>query len=157
ERAFCDTEIQEPSKVVGQMTGAPSRLSRQLAGDLDNILLMAMRNEPERRYQSVEQFSEDIRRHLEGLPALARKATFGYRPGSLIRRHKAGVAILALLIVLAAAVTVQAVRVVRERDRANQEAAAAQAVTQSLVAMFEVADPGKAMGNVITARDLLDQ
>src|SRR5215813_6200496 len=54
-------------------------------------------------------------------------------------------------------VTVQAVRIARERDRANQEAATARAVTQSLVAMFEVADPGQARGNVITARELLDQ
>src|SRR5262245_30717155 len=66
ERAICDTGAEEPSKVVGRMTGARNRLSRRLAGDLDNIVLMAMRIEPERRYQSVEQFSEDIRRHLAG-------------------------------------------------------------------------------------------
>ena len=157
ERAICDTEIEEPSKVVGQMTGAPTKLARQLAGDLDNITMMAMRKEPERRYQSVEQFSEDIRRHLAGMPVVARKDTFGYRAGKLVRRHKAGVAILALLIILAVAMTIQAARIARERDRANQEAATAQAVTQSLVAMFEFADPGKSRGNVITARELLDQ
>src|SRR5215475_6068257 len=133
ERAFCDTEIEEPSKVVGRRTDAPTRLARQLAGDLDNIVLMAMRKEPERRYQSVEQFSEDV------------------------RRHKAGVAILGLLLILGVAMSVQAARIGRERDRANQEAATAQAVTQSLVAMFEVADPDKARGNVITARELLDR
>ncbi len=157
ERAICDTEIEEPSKVVGRMTGAATRLSRQLAGDLDNIALMAMRKEPERRYPSVEQFSEDIRRYLAGLPVVARKDTFGYRAGKFVRRHKAGVAILALLIVLVVAMAVQSVRIARERDRANQEAATAQAVTKSLVAMFEFADPGKARGNVITARELLDQ
>ncbi|MGH9854401.1 MAG: serine/threonine protein kinase, partial [Blastocatellia bacterium] len=157
ERAICDTEIEEPSKVVSRMGDAPTRLARQLAGDLDNILLMAMRKEPERRYQSVEQFSEDLRRHLGRMPVVARKDTFGYRAGKLIRRHKAGVAILALLAILAVAMTVQAVRIGRERDRANQEAATAQAVTQSLVAMFEAADPSKARGSVITARELLDQ
>src|SRR5262249_1798431 len=68
-----------------------------------------------------------------------------------------GVTILALLMILAVAMTVQAARVARERDRANQEAATAKAVTQSLVAMFEIADPGKARGNVITARELLDE
>ncbi|HKQ80032.1 MAG TPA: serine/threonine-protein kinase [Blastocatellia bacterium] len=157
ERVICDTEVEEPSKVVGRMTDAPARLSRQLAGDLDNIALMAMRKEPERRYQSVEQFSEDIRRHLAGMPVVARKDTFVYRVGKFARRHKAGVAILALIAILAVAMTVQAARIAKERDRANQEAAAAQAVTQSLVAMFEVADPAKARGNVITARELLDQ
>jgi serine/threonine-protein kinase len=157
ERAFCDTEIEEPSKVVGRRTDAPTRLARQLAGDLDNIVLMAMRNEPERRYQSVEQFSEDIRRYLAGLPVVARKDTLGYRAGKFVRRHKAGVVVLALLLILAVVMMVQAVRIARERDRTNQEAATAEAVTQSLVAMFEVADSGKARGNVITARELLDQ
>ncbi|HEU0178664.1 MAG TPA: serine/threonine-protein kinase [Blastocatellia bacterium] len=157
ERAICDTEIDEPSKVVGQMTGAPTRLARALEGDLDNITLMAMRKEPERRYQSVEQFSEDIRRYLAGMPVAARKDTFGYRAGKFVRRHKAGVAILALVAILAVAMAVQAARIARERDRANQAVATAQAVEQSLVAMFEVADPGKARGNVITARELLDQ
>src|SRR5262249_51738616 len=132
-------------------------LARSLAGDLDNIVLMAMRKEPERRYQSVEQFSEDIRRYLTGLPVVARKDTFGYRAGKFVRRHKAGVIVVSLLVILAVAMAVQAVHVARERDRANQEAATAQAVTQSLVAIFEVADPGKARGNVITARELLDR
>jgi serine/threonine-protein kinase len=157
ERAICVTSIEEPSKVVGRMTDAPTRLSRQLSGDLDNIMLMAMRKEPERRYQSVEQFSEDIRRYLAGMPVVARKDTLGYRTGKFVRRHKAGMAILALLVILAVAIAVQSMQIARERDRANQEAAAAQAVTQSLVAMFEVADPGKARGNIITARELLDQ
>src|SRR5262249_4184292 len=157
ERAFCDTGIEEPSKVVGRMSGAPTRLARQLAGDLDNVVLMAMRKKPERRYQSGRQFSEVLRRYLAGLPVVARKDTFGYRTGKFVRRHKAGVTILALLLILAVAMAVQAVRIVRERDRANQEAATAQAVTESLVAMFEVADPSKARGNIITARELLDQ
>jgi serine/threonine-protein kinase len=157
ERAICETQIEEPSKVVDQMTGAPTKLSRQLAGDLDNILLMAMRKEPARRYQSVEQFSEDIRRYLAGMPVVARKDTFGYRAGKFIRRHKAGVTILALLLIMVIVMTVQAARIAQERDRANQEAATAQAVTQSLMAMFEFADPGKSRGDVITARELLDE
>jgi len=157
ERALWDTEIEEPSKTVNRMTGAPARLARQLAGDPDNIVMMAMRKEPERRYQSVEQFSEDIRRYLEGLPVVARKDTFGYRAEKFVRRHKAGVAIVALLAILAVVMTVQTALIARERDRANQEAATAQAVTQSLVAMFEVADPSQARGNVITAKELLDQ
>ena len=88
---------------------------------------------------------------------MARKDTFGYRAGKFVRRHKAGVAILALAGDPGRGDGRSAARIARERDRANQEAATAQAVTQSLVAMFEFADPGKSRGNVITARELLDQ
>ncbi len=120
ERAICNTEAPPPSDAARQQTGAPPKLAKQLTGDLDNIVLMALRKEPERRYQSVEQFSEDIRRYLNGLPVLARKDTFSYRAGKFARRHKAGVAMLALLIGFAVALSVLAVRLARERDRAER-------------------------------------
>ncbi|MGH9841172.1 MAG: tetratricopeptide repeat protein [Blastocatellia bacterium] len=157
ERAICDTEAPRPSEAAREQTDTPAKLARQLAGDPDNIVLMAMRKEPARRYQSVEQFSEDIRRYLTGLPVVARKDTFHYRAGKFARRHKAGVTILALLAVFTVALAALAVRLARERDRANQAAATAQAVEQSLVAVFEFADPGRSRGNAITARELLDQ
>ena len=119
ERAICDTEAPPPSEAARQQTGAP-KLARQLAGDLDNIVLMALRKEPERRYQSVEQFSEDIRRYLTGLPVVARKDTFSYRAGKFARRHKAGVTMLALLAAFAVALAVLAARLARERDRAER-------------------------------------
>jgi serine/threonine protein kinase/tetratricopeptide (TPR) repeat protein len=152
-----ETEIEAPSQVVARELQGAGKLARRLAGDLDNIVMMAMRKEPERRYQSVEQFSEDIRRYLAGLPVAARKDTFGYRMSKFARRNKAGVVILALLVVLAVVLAIQTARIAQERDRANQEAAAARAMTESLAAMFEFADPGKARGNTITARELLDQ
>ncbi len=71
------------------------RVHKLLKGDLDNILMMAMRKEPHLRYASVEHFAEDLRRHLEGEPVLARTPTFGYRAGKWARRNKA--AALALL------------------------------------------------------------
>ncbi len=157
ERTICETEAQRPSEAARQQPDAPARLARQLAGDLDNIVLMALRKEPERRYQSVEQFSEDLRRHLTGLPVLARKDTFIYRAGKFARRHKAGVAILTLLVIFAVALAALAVRLARERDRASQSAATAEAVTQSLVSVFEFVDPGSTHGDAITAKDLLDQ
>jgi tetratricopeptide (TPR) repeat protein len=70
----------------------------QLRGDLDNIVLMALRKEPERRYQSVEQFFEDIRRHLEARPVRARKDTFGYRAAKFMRRNKTATAAAALVL-----------------------------------------------------------
>ncbi len=157
ERAICDTEAPRPSEAARGQTAAPAKLARQLAGDLDNIVLMALRKEPARRYPSVEQFSEDLRRYLVGLPVVARKDTFSYRAGKFARRHKAGVAMLALLAAFAVALAVLALRIARERDRANQAAATAEAVTQSLMSVFEFADPGKSRGDAITAKELLDQ
>src|SRR5262245_14606819 len=101
-RAICQDEPERPSAAITRqvnqppvrwiglttvifesvrhtMVSQPEKLRRRLAGDLDNIVLMALRKEPGRRYSSVEQFSDDIRRHLEGLPVIARKATFSYR------------------------------------------------------------------------------
>lgn len=69
----------------------PPRLRRALEGDIDNIVLMALRKEPQRRYASVEQFAEDIRRHLEGHTVIARADTPGYRAAKFVRRHRAAV------------------------------------------------------------------
>ncbi len=77
--------------------GDTGKLRRRLRGDLDNIVLMAIRKEPGRRYASVELFSEDIRRHLDGLPVIAHRDTPGYRVGKFVRRHRTGVAAGALL------------------------------------------------------------
>ena len=99
-------------------------LQKRLSGDLDNIVLMALRKEPHRRYTSVEQFSEDIRRHLEGLPVVARKLTRTYRTRKFVERHKAGV-IAAAITILAligglVGTTWQAQIAEKERSRAEQ-------------------------------------
>ncbi|MBI3649595.1 MAG: protein kinase [Acidobacteria bacterium] len=95
-----DTFAPPTSEALSELRQAqPETLRRQLAGDLDNIILKALQKEPQRRYASVEQFSEDLRRHLEGLPVIARQDTFVYRSSKFIRRHKTSVA-AALLIFL---------------------------------------------------------
>ncbi len=81
----------------------PYRLRRSLAGDLDNIVLMAMRKEPERRYASAEQLSEDIRRHMEGRPVAARGDTLVYRALKFFERRRAPVITAALVSTLFAA------------------------------------------------------
>ncbi|MEO6872651.1 MAG: serine/threonine-protein kinase [Chthoniobacterales bacterium] len=89
----------EIARVITEREAArPSSLRPELAGDLDNILLMALRKEPERRYSSVGQFSEDLRRHLAGLPVLAHKDTAAYRTKKFVRRHRGAVAAMALVI-----------------------------------------------------------
>jgi non-specific serine/threonine protein kinase/serine/threonine-protein kinase len=82
--------------------GGSDKLRRRLRGDLDTILLTALRKEPDRRYSSVEQLAADLRRHLEGLPVRARPDTFGYRAGKFVRRNRvpvaAGVAVALALV-----------------------------------------------------------
>ncbi|MEY2512179.1 MAG: eukaryotic-like serine/threonine-protein kinase [Verrucomicrobiota bacterium] len=93
-KAICEQEPERPSTAVARSDGnskLETRSSRILKGDLDNIVLKALRKEPERRYRSVDQFSGDIRRHLEGLPVQARQDTAVYRASKFVRRHKVGV------------------------------------------------------------------
>ena len=77
--------------------GSVARLTRRLSGDLDDIVLKALRKEPERRYASVEQLSADIERHLHGFPVSARQGTWTYRAEKFVRRHKAGMAAAAIV------------------------------------------------------------
>jgi serine/threonine protein kinase len=111
-------------------TTARARLKRKLAGDLDTIILKALRKEPLKRYASVEQFSEDVRRYLEGRPVIARSDTFGYRTGKFVRRNLAWVAVAAVLFVALAVNTVIATRYARQagqqRALAEEQLRAAQ-------------------------------
>ena len=97
----------------------PQKLRRQLAGDLDNIVQMALRKQPERRYVSVEQFSEDIRRHLEGLPIRARRETFGYRAQKFISRNRIAVTagvFIAVTLVAGSLATLHEARIARAQE-----------------------------------------
>jgi len=96
-RVVCESQIRPPSALG----------NRRLRGDLDVIVLKAMQKEPERRYRSVVEFSEDIRRHLEGLPIAARPDTLVYRATKFVRRHWVGVvAAFALVATLSAGIAV---------------------------------------------------
>jgi non-specific serine/threonine protein kinase/serine/threonine-protein kinase len=86
-----------PDAVSAARAARPDRLERQLVGDLDNILLMALRKEPERRYNSVEQFAGDLRRHLASQPVTARPDTLRYRTSKFIQRHRTGVVAVAVV------------------------------------------------------------
>lgn len=104
ERSILEARPERPSTRVRQAAaagdargpagaeGSPEKLSRRLVGDLDNIALKALRKEPARRYGSAEQLAEDLRRHLDGLPVLARPDTLRYRLGKFVRRNRRGVA-----------------------------------------------------------------
>jgi eukaryotic-like serine/threonine-protein kinase len=136
----------------------PPKLRRSLAGDLDNIVLMALRKEPERRYASVEKLAEDLRRHLDGRPVSARPDTFFYRAGKLLRRHRFGAALtFAFVAAIALLVAFYTARLARERDRAQLEAAKAQRVSAFLSNIFELTDLDRTKGVKLSVRDIVDR
>jgi eukaryotic-like serine/threonine-protein kinase len=116
-RAVCQTDPPSPS-AVAKTTAA------ELRGDLDTIVLRALHKDPARRYASVQELSEDVRRHLEGRPVRARADTLGYRAGKFVRRNRVAVAAAALAVVVLAAGVVAIVRQQRiaEAHRARAEA-----------------------------------
>ncbi|MGI9175959.1 MAG: tetratricopeptide repeat protein, partial [Rhodothermales bacterium] len=147
ERVICTTNPERPSAAASRSAEArrPPTPPRRLRGDLDNIVLKALRKEPERRYASVAEFSEDLRRYLEGLPVEARSDSVGYRVAKFVGRHRWGVAAAVLLLMSLvgglAATAWQAQEAMRERDRAQAEAAKAERINQFLQDMLTSADP----------------
>jgi len=173
--AVCSTNAVRPSLVVSRgyttkntpvpsredlsaLRGmSPDRLRRRLRGDLDNIILKALEKDPKRRYRTVEQFEEDIRRHLENLPVSARTATGWYRASRFIFRHKAGVAFstaLAIALLVGLAVTLYEVNVARQqRIRAEQRFNDVRKLANSL--LFEIHDSIRDLSGATPARKLL--
>jgi len=143
------TRHEPPSRGV-----ADTGLRRRLRGDLDNIVLMAIRREPDRRYRSVEQLAEDIQRFLNGYPIMARKETVLYRAGKFARRNKLGLAFAAALFLLP--ISFGVARALEQR-RTAREAETAQRVADFMVELFEVADPDRARGETIPAKAILDR
>jgi non-specific serine/threonine protein kinase/serine/threonine-protein kinase len=91
-----DTELVKPSAMTARV--GDHAASRRLRGDLDTIVTTAMRKDPAERYASVALFAEDIRRHIEGLPVVARGDSWTYRTGRFVRRRKLGVAAAAAIV-----------------------------------------------------------
>jgi non-specific serine/threonine protein kinase/serine/threonine-protein kinase len=138
----------------------PSSLTRQLKGDLDWIVMKALEKDRTRRYGSPSEMAADIDRHLRHVPVQARPPSTSDRVVKFVRRHKVAVAaagaLLSLLVVFAAMMTFQAARIAQQRNRANQEAAAATQLAEVLNDLFDLSDPGEALGRSITVRELLD-
>jgi serine/threonine protein kinase/tetratricopeptide (TPR) repeat protein len=184
-RAVCEVDPEKPSTVVRRTESSPSaggqppihspttipldessadRLSKRLSGDLDNIVLMALRKEPERRYASVDKFAEDLRRHLANLPVFARKDTSGYRISKFVARHKAGVAatvVAIIILIIGIAATLREAQIAREQasiarsQRARAEARFNDVRKLANSLMFEVHDSIKDLPGSTPARKLL--
>jgi serine/threonine protein kinase len=139
-RVISEQEPTRPSAVLAVNRKSKIEIRKFLKGDLDNIVLMAMRKEPQRRYASVGQFAADIRRHLDGLPVIARKDTLAYRSSKFIARHRLAVAAAALvgLAVVAALIVslAQTRNARRQRDLAQRERAKAERINEFLQMML---------------------
>jgi eukaryotic-like serine/threonine-protein kinase len=179
ERVICEKTPPPPSELVSTSDSlesqsiaenrgtSPKKLRRALSGDLDNIVLMAMRKEPERRYASAQQMASDVQRHLDGMPVIAHRDTVTYRTTKFVKRHwlpvTAGMSAAILILAFATTTYLQSSRISAERDRAAQqreraehERARAEEVSNFLVNLFKLSDPGENRGNQVTARELLD-
>lgn len=180
ERVICESEVVRPSYAIqrgeendsDQSSGTgltieavcdarrerPESLRRKLKGDLDNIVLMALRKEPERRYSSVEKMADDIRRHLTGMPVLATNDSFGYRAQKFVRRNRipvAAVGIVLLSLVIGLVATVWQSRAVR------REKQKAESINAFLEKMLNYSNPlvrtSQSQGHTTTMEDALDE
>jgi len=177
ERAICMDDPQRPSQMVVAKLGgekdadrsrisdrrglSPQRLRTRLSGDLDSIVAMAMRKEPERRYPSVEALADDLNRHLLGQPVRARQGDWRYNTAKFMRRHLLAVGAVAAvflgLALFAATLLWENHRIELARDATAQERDRAQQVSAFLVDVFSQADPFNAQGKEPTAKELLDR
>ncbi|HEU4390921.1 MAG TPA: serine/threonine-protein kinase [Blastocatellia bacterium] len=160
ERTVCEVDPERPSIAAGRRYAgkgsAPDgndQLAKRLSGDLDNIILKALRKDRHERYATVADLSEDLRRYLDGEPVSARRPTVIYRASKFLRRHVLAVAsaalVTALLLALVVSSAIQSRRVARERDRAER-------VASFLTEIFALSDPDESRGGSITAREVLD-
>ncbi|MFC4311318.1 protein kinase [Steroidobacter flavus] len=181
ERSICISDPQRPSTAVKKAIDAaeaaegespiaaialarglqPDRLQKRLLGDIDSIVMRALRKEPQHRYGSVEQLAADLRRYLSAEPVVARQGNWLYYSQRFVRRHAFGVSAGAFFIVVivafAVVMSIQNQRIAAERDKAANESKSAQAVSEFMLDVFSAAEPFKAQGKEITARQLLEQ
>ncbi len=145
-------EITDSGPTLPSSAAVTPVIRTRLKGDLDNIILKALSKEPERRYQTVEQFSADIWRFVDGLPVLARPATVSYRLSKFVTRNKvqiiaAGFVVVALLVGITVALSQakaarEQARVAREqRDAAQQERARAEKTSRFMQSFLNYANP----------------
>jgi eukaryotic-like serine/threonine-protein kinase len=136
-------------------------LIRQIRGDLDWITMKTLEKDRTRRYGSPSDLAADIDRYLHHQPVVACPPSTLYKTRKFVRRHRVGVGVAATLAILVIAFSVttaiQARRIARERDRANQEAETSRQVSDFLVGLFKVTDPEQGRGKDISAREILDR
>ncbi len=160
-RAIVEEDPDPPSVAARRSEKDGGRRHALLRGDLDTVVMKAIRKDPERRYPSVDRLVEDIDRHLSGRPVSARPDTWSYRAWKFHLRNRwavpsaATAAVAAVLIVLG--LLVHSSRLETERDIARVQAQKAEEVTDFLVGLFEASSPTEARGEALTARQILQR
>ena len=173
-RAILEVEPDRPSAVVQGRSGPGGGFAtrtpgsgKRMRGDIDTIVLKALRKEPERRYATAGDLAADIRRHLAERPVTARPDTARYRASRFVRRHRVAVAGAGVTFatILAGAIGMgwqanqareQALIAGEERDRARLEASRSEATVDFMLGLFAAADPRESLGREITVRELVD-
>ncbi len=154
-REVCDTEPMKPSANVAHEATFSGR--KQLAGDLDSIVLMALRKERDRRYESMQQFAADVQRYLDHRTVMARPRTWSYAAGRFVARNRAlSFASLLLIVVLVAGIVAtqrQARIAAAERDRAQRHFDSVRQLANSF--MFDMHDEIAKLPGSTKARQLL--
>ncbi|MEO7325388.1 MAG: serine/threonine-protein kinase [Dokdonella sp.] len=163
-RAVVETEPRRMTDLAGSAAvetpiaaargATPDRLRRSLRGDLDLIVAKALKSNPRERYASVQEFADDIRRHLEHEPLSARADSAIYRLHKFVRRHRGGVAAsFALLLVVMSFASI----IGWQARQTAREAKTTAAVKDFLFGVFTAVDPNEAKGRDVSARELLDR
>ena len=159
--AGLQTEERDRAFVARQRRTDSRQLRRDLKGDLDWIIMKAMQPDRAMRYETANGLAADLRRFLADELVAARPPSAAYRMSKFVRRHRVGVLAAAVVSVAvmgsAIVATVGLVRSTRAERRAAEEAEAAKQVTNFLVDLFRVSDPGESRGNTLTAREILDR
>ena len=153
-RAICERDPEAPSTRAVKADVPRAVAAEKIDGELDNIVMMAMRKEPGQRYRSARDLGDDITAYMNGYPVRAKTATLGYRSTKFIRRNRAAVAVAALAIVALVGFSIR--MAVLER-RARQQQAIAERESGFLSSIFAASMPIQARGNQVSARDLLDR
>lgn len=149
------SEDQKQIAILRNMTA--SSLYQELQGDLDAIVMKALRKEPVARYSSTEQLVEDLKRREKNLPVIARSDTFRYKTGKFIKRNKTALSVAAgVMMLLAAFLIFHTMQITEERYRAELEAQKAQKSLEYLVGVFQHADPYQTGSQEITATQILE-
>lgn len=140
--------------------GDSRKLARKLSGDLDAIALKALRKEPEKRYQTIAELAEDVRRHLGDEPVSAIKGSTRYKAGKFVRRHAFGITIAVVfslaVILLLCGLLYQWRQAVVQRDIATRNEEQAETTTQFLVDLFDRSSSWPATGVTQTPEQFID-
>lgn len=160
EEAILEEDPAPPSQrvvdgpAVRARSTSAKRLAKALSGDLDTIVMKALKKRPGERYATAEAFRSDLQRYLLGLPVRARPDSRLYRARKFVTRHRSGVVVAAALV---ATLGAGIAGTVWQASQARQEARRARAVQDFLTSLFDEAQPAKARGRELTARELLER